>query len=42
MWAMMPMFLVLETSVTASFAVHSGEDVLKEQLALINTTPSRD
>ena len=38
----MPMFLVFETSVTASFAVLLSKDVLNRQLALMNTTPGRD
>ena len=42
MWAMMPMFLVFGTSVTASLAALLSEDVLSPQLALINTTPGRD
>ena len=36
------MFLVFETSVTASFAVLFCEDVLNAQLALMNTTPGTD
>ena len=38
----MPMFLVFETSVTASFAVLFSEDVLNRQLALMNNRPGRD
>ncbi len=37
----MPMFLVFETSVTASFAVLLSEDVLKPHLALLNGRPGR-
>ena len=39
---MMPMFLVFETSVTASFAVLLSEDVLNRLLALMNDRPGRD
>lgn len=39
---MMPMFLVVETSVTASFAVLVSEEVLNPQLALLNRRPGRD
>ena len=39
---MMPIFLVFETSATASFTILLIEDVLNPQLALMNTTPSRD
>ena len=38
----MPMFLVFETSVTASFAVLLSEDVLNPQRALIKTRPDGD
>lgn len=38
----MPMFLVFETSVTASFAVLLSEDVLNPQLALLYRRPGRD
>lgn len=38
----MPMFLVFETSVTASFAVLLSEDVLNPQLTLSNRRPGRD
>ena len=37
----MPMFLVFETSVTASFGVFLSEDVLNPQLALLNGRPGR-
>ena len=35
MWAIMPMFLVFETSMTASFAVLASEEVLNPQLTLL-------
>ena len=38
----MPMFLVFETSVTASFAVLLSEDVLNPQLALLDKRSGRD
>ena len=42
MWAIMPMFLVFETLVTASFAVLLSEDVLNPQRALIHKRLDRD
>ena len=38
----MPMFLVFETSVTASFGVLLSEDVLNPQPALMNKRPDGD
>ena len=38
----MPMFLVFETSLTASFAVLVSEEVLNPQLALLNRRPERE
>ena len=38
----MPMFLVFETLVMASFAVLLSEDVLNPQLALLNRRPGSD
>lgn len=38
----MPMFLVLETSLTASFAILVSEEVLNPRLALLNRRPERD
>ena len=39
---MMPMFLVFETSLTASFAVLVSEEVLNPQHDLLNRRPERD
>ena len=42
MWAIMPIFLVFETSVTPSFAALVSEEVLNQKLTLLNWRPGRD